>query len=304
VTGLARLRSPRTTRAVALVAVAALLGASLQVLYHFIDVTGTTAIFLATVAVTLLGATVLARVLRPWLAVPIGILLLAAGLGWYVLTTVGDPQFAVLVADAISLFFGRSLLHIDGINAWVLGVSPAPVFLTWYFAMRRNYVPAVVIAGASLGFLVLTTDADAVTTLFGVVAGAAAVAIGDVDRRGEPIGRAETVLTVLAVMIVVPAIVSVVPAGAGAQVTITEELLGEEGTLEESLVTEERVAIQGRSRCPPRFASRSKATARPTGGSPATIATPATAGCARAASRKPTPASTLRRGPPERSHRP
>jgi hypothetical protein len=245
VTGLARLRSPRTTRAVALVAVAALLGASLQVLYHFIDVTGTTAIFLATVAVTLLGATVLARVLRPWLAVPIGILLLAAGLGWYVLTTVGDPQFAVLVADAISLFFGRSLLHIDGINAWVLGVSPAPVFLTWYFAMRRNYVPAVVIAGASLGFLVLTTDADAVTTLFGVVAGAAAVAIGDVDRRGEPIGRAETVLTVLAVMIVVPAIVSVVPAGAGAQVTITEELLGEEGTLEESLVTEERVAIQG-----------------------------------------------------------
>jgi len=128
----------------------------------------------------------------------------ALGLGWYLTQITGNPPWVALFADALSLFGGRSLLRISNVRAWVLGVTPGPVFLTWYFALRRWYTPAVAVAGGTLAFFVLTGDADVVTTLTGVVAGAAALGLGDFERRDEPIARAETVLVVAAVMIVVP----------------------------------------------------------------------------------------------------
>ena len=77
------LRTPDVTRAAALLAIAVLLGAPLQVMYHFIDVVGFPVHFLGVVAVSLVAATALARVLGARSAVLVGTLLLVTGLGWY-----------------------------------------------------------------------------------------------------------------------------------------------------------------------------------------------------------------------------
>jgi len=60
---------------------------------------------------------------------------------------------------------------VTNVDVWVLGVAPAPLFLTWYFALRRQYVSATLVGGGTLLFLVLTGDAGSVTTLLGVVGG-------------------------------------------------------------------------------------------------------------------------------------
>jgi transglutaminase-like putative cysteine protease len=232
-------------RAMALFAVLATLGAALQVMYHFIDVVGLPLAFLAIVAISLVAATALARVLPAWTAVVVAVVLLALGLGWYLTQITGNPPWVALFADALSLFGGRSLLRISNVRAWVLGVTPGPVFLTWYFALRRWYTPAVAVAGGTLAFFVLTGDADVVTTLTGVVAGAAALGLGDFERRDEPIARAETVLVVAAVMIVVPSAISVVPATAGAAGPLAPGL-DRAATIEANLMNaEEDLAIQG-----------------------------------------------------------
>ena len=211
---------PSRTRTAALVAVAALLTSALQVLYFFIDVVGLPSRFLAIVAVSLIAATVLARVLTPRTAVALGAVLLVVGLWWYVQQLTGSPRLGDLATDTLSLVTGNTLLRIANIRAWVLGVAPAPTFLTWYFAMRRRYGLAVAVAGATLGFLVLTGDADLLTTLSGVIAGTAALGFGDFDRRGEPMVDAETILVTAALMVVVPSLVSVVPAAAGLSVNV------------------------------------------------------------------------------------
>jgi len=236
------------TRLLALLGVALLLGATLQVMYHFIEVVDIPITFLLIVAVTLVAATLVARYLRPWVAVAVGLVLLAGGLAWYLTTLTGDPDPMALLADTLSLFAGRTLLRITNINQWVLGVAPGPVFVTWYFAMRRWYTPAVLAAGGTLGFFVLTGDADVITTVTGVVGGTAAIGFGDLERRGKSVVRGETVVTVVALMIIVPGIVSVVPASAGASIPIAGDFLGDgsDNTLESSLTgVDERVTIQG-----------------------------------------------------------
>jgi len=60
-------------RAMALFAVLATLGAALQVMYHFIDVVGLPLAFLAIVAISLVAATALARVLPAWTAVVVAV---------------------------------------------------------------------------------------------------------------------------------------------------------------------------------------------------------------------------------------
>mgnify|MGYP000504203878 CR=1 FL=1 len=231
------------TRIAALVAVAAMMTTVLQELYFFIDVVGVPGRFLAIVAVSLIAATVLARLLSARAAIAIGLGLLLVGLWWYIQQLTGRPAIADLATDTLSLLTGNTLLRISNIRAWVLAVTPAPTFLTWYFAMRRRYGLAVAVAGATLGFLVLTGDARLLVTLSGVIAGTAALGFGDFDRRGESIVDAETILVTAALMVVVPSLVTVVPATAGVSLDIDGS---DADTLEANLLqSDSELDVQG-----------------------------------------------------------
>ncbi|KAA9411067.1 transglutaminase [Haloarcula hispanica] len=227
------------SRTLALLAAALAIGAPLRTMYYLSDVVGDPTLFLALTALSLVGATLLARVLRPPLAVAVGAVLFAGGLGAYILNLSTNPAVTELLADTAALLTGRSLLQIAKVRLWVLSFAPAPVFLTWYFALRRWYVTATVAAGTALAFFALTTDSGVVTTLLGVVGIAATIGFGTLDTLSadEPAdltkrpdamsGSSETgqtdddsegidagrraVLEQLAAIIVVPAALSQVP---------------------------------------------------------------------------------------------
>ncbi|KAA9399629.1 transglutaminase [Haloarcula sp. CBA1130] len=225
------------SRILALLAAALAIGAPLRTMYYLSDVVGDPTLFLALVALSFVGATLLARVLRPTLAVGVGAMLFAGGLGAYILNLSTDPAVTELLADTAALLTGRSLLQIAKVRLWVLSFAPAPVFLTWYFALRRWYVTATLTAGTALAFFALTTDAGVVTTLLGVVGIAATIGFGTLDTlstdepadltkrpgavavgedqpsddsEGIDTGR-RAVLEQLAAIIVIPAALSQVP---------------------------------------------------------------------------------------------
>ncbi|MFB6141134.1 MAG: DUF3488 and DUF4129 domain-containing transglutaminase family protein [Halosimplex sp.] len=200
-------------RTVALGGIALLIAAYGSVFYHFIDVTGEPLAFLVVAGVALAAATALSDSLRLRWATLIAVGLLGAGLGLYVFTLPRQPPLVPLLTDAIALMTGRSLLQVTNVDLWVLGVSPGPLFLTWFLAMRRRYVAGVLAGGGMLGFLVLTTDASNVTTLLGVVGAVVAVAVGDMDRRGDSLKAAEPLAVLLAALILLSAVAPVVPAG-------------------------------------------------------------------------------------------
>ena len=249
------------SRILALLAAALAIGAPLRTMFYLSDVVGDPTLFLALTALSLVGATLLARVLRPPLAVGVGAVLFAGGLGAYILNLSTDPAVTELLADTAALLTGRSLLQIAQVRLWVLSFAPAPVFLTWYFALRRWYVTATVAAGTALAFFALTTDAGVVTTLLGVVGIAATIGFGtldtlsadepadltkrpsamsggsepgqtDDDSEGIDAGR-RAVLEQLAAIIVVPAVLSQVPITRGSWLSYDD---GSEGqTVEGSL---------------------------------------------------------------------
>ncbi|WP_459191592.1 transglutaminase TgpA family protein [Halosimplex sp. J119] len=200
-------------RTVALAGVALLVTAYSSVFYHFIDVTGQPILFVLAATLSLAAATWLSSSIRLRWAAVVAVGLLAAGLGIYVISLPRQPPLVPLVTDAIALMTGRSLLQVTNVDLWVLGVAPGPLFLTWYLALRRRYVASVLAGGGTLAFLVLTTDASTVTTLLGVVGAIVAVAVGDMDRRGDSLKAAEPLAVLLAVLIVLSAIAPVVPAG-------------------------------------------------------------------------------------------
>ncbi|WP_058994013.1 DUF3488 and DUF4129 domain-containing transglutaminase family protein [Haloarcula sp. CBA1127] len=227
------------SRILALLAAALAIGAPLRTMYYLSDVVGDPTLFLALTALSLVGATLLARVLRPPLAIGVGAVLFAGGLGAYILNLSTNPAITELLGDTAALLTGRSLLQIAKVRLWVLSFAPAPVFLTWYFALRRWYVTATMAAGTALAFFALTTDAGVVTTLLGVVGIAATIGFGTLDTLSadEPAdltkrpdamsGSSETgqtdddsegidagrraVLEQLAAIIVVPAALSQIP---------------------------------------------------------------------------------------------
>ena len=249
------------SRVLALLAAALAIGAPLRTMFYLSDVVGDPTLFLALTTLSLVGATLLARVLRPTFAVGVGAVLFAGGLGAYILNLSTDPAVTELLADTAALLTGRSLLQIAQVRLWVLSFAPAPVFLTWYFALRRWYVTATVAAGTALAFFALTTDAGVVTTLLGVVGIAATIGFGTLDtlsadgptdltkRPGGITGNSEAghagddsegidtgrraVLEQLAAIIVVPAVLSQVPITRGSWLSYDD---GSEGqTVEGSL---------------------------------------------------------------------
>jgi transglutaminase-like putative cysteine protease len=239
------LRDPR--RALALASASVLTAAYVGALYRITDVVGGTETLLALVAGAVVGAGLLARFLRPAVAFVLALALFVAGFAWYVLSVPNGllllNSFDSVLADTAALLTGLSVLRITAAGTWALGFAPAPVFLSWYFAVRRRYVPAVLVGGAALALFVLTGDAGVTLALLGAIGAFGAVGFGELERHGGRRAQGETLVVVLAAMVALPLVVSVVPGGAAGPLAPSG---GGPATIEGSLLSaDDRVPIQG-----------------------------------------------------------
>lgn len=202
-------------RVIALVGAGLLLASFLTVLQYISDVTGQTTRFHLIVALALVGATLLARTVRVGIAVAVSVAIFVVGLAWYVVALPHNPPLAGILDSNVKLLTGQSILRIRDAGVWALVVTPTPVFVTWYLALRRWYSTGALVGGVTLGYFVLTGDAGTTTTLLGVVGAVTLVGFGDLDRRDVSADVAGSVAVVLAVMVLAPLVITVVPGGAG-----------------------------------------------------------------------------------------
>lgn len=232
------------TRVLALGSTLVLISSYSLVLRDIVDAVGDPSLLWPVVVVPLLAATGLARVLRVKVALTLATLLLVGGLTLYIFSLPHDPQFLAIVDSNVELLTGQSILRIEQADIWALVVAPTPVFVTWYLALRRWYSAAVLVGGSLLFYLVLTGDAGTTVTVLGVVAGAATVGFGDFDSRSGSVDATEHVAAILAVMVIAPLVVTVVPGGAASPVTFLGG--GGSSTLEGNVVdSDTQFEIQG-----------------------------------------------------------
>jgi transglutaminase-like putative cysteine protease len=202
-------------RLVTLAALVALTASYGSVLYHVTDVVGGARLMIAVLLGSASLALAVGRVLRVRTAVFLTVLLVGGGVTVYFVSVPASQRALIsparLVSDTVALLTGLSVLRLTQANVWALSVAPAPVFLSWYLAVRRHYVASVVVGGIALGLLVLTGDAGTFTTLLGVVGGAAVVGFGTLDRHGGTAAQVDTLVVLFVAMVVVAATLSIAP---------------------------------------------------------------------------------------------
>lgn len=241
----------------ALLAAAGLIVAFASVLYDIADVTGRTALFTPIVALAVVAATVLARVVSDRIGLAIAGVGFGLGSLWYLAALSYLPGPVGILASNFELLSGLSLLRLDAVGRWVLITTPVLSFLTWFFVLRGRYTAGLGVGAGTLGYLVLTGDAGTTATLLGVVAGVALVGFADLDRataaaaeRASESGNApagstrelERLVVVLAIMVLAPLAVTVVPGGAATPLSLVGT---DTPTMEDAVVAQDELDIVG-----------------------------------------------------------
>jgi transglutaminase-like putative cysteine protease len=209
---LAGLPTFRVAAGLSLIALTASYG---SVLYRVTDIVGGAELVVATVVGAAALAVAAGRLLRVRTALLLTALLLAGGGAVYLLS-VPENQRALIsaervLADAVALLTGLSVLRLTQAHVWAMSVAPGPVFLSWYLAVRRRYAWSVAVGGAALVLFVLTGDAGGITTLVGVVGGAGVVGFGTLDRYGGADTQVDTLVVLFVVMVVAAATLPALP---------------------------------------------------------------------------------------------
>ncbi|SNZ12229.1 Transglutaminase-like enzyme, putative cysteine protease [Natronoarchaeum philippinense] len=210
----------RMLRGAALASVLVLTASYVSVLNEVAVIVGGGSDVVPVALVTLLVASVVAALVSERTAISAALLLMLLGNLWYIQSTPATvglllDAWRVLLSDAVSLLTGLSVVQLSNAGAWAVGSVPAPVFLSWYLAVRRHYAVSAAIGLAPLIVLVLTGDAGTLVTLAGVLGAAGAVGFGDLERRGASIEQADALAVTFAAMAVLSMTVTVIPAGSG-----------------------------------------------------------------------------------------
>jgi transglutaminase-like putative cysteine protease len=226
----------------------------LSVFHEVTSIAGGTDRLLAVLTAALLAATVLARRVNERTAGGVGSAILVLGGIWYLLSTpatVGTGFGAVLDAlgDTLALATGRPVIEITAVSRWAAATAPAPVFLSWYLAVRRRYTLAAGVGGSMVFFFILTTDLQ-LAGLVGIVASFCTIGFGELDRRDGTIDQAQRRIVLVAVMTVAALFISVVPASNGSTLSgygVGGESRGDGTTdIENNLVaTDGSLTVQG-----------------------------------------------------------
>jgi transglutaminase-like putative cysteine protease len=243
-------------RALALASVVTLTSSYVSVFYFITTVVGGTTRLLLVTAVAFVGASVAARYLTERTAAALTGAFLFVGTLVYLSSV---PQgFALVfdatgevVADVVALLTGLPISRIKNPGVWTAVYVPAPLFLSWYLALRRRYVASALIGGVALSVLVLTGDAGGRVTLAGTLGAIGAVGFGELERYEGTVAQADTLAILFAIMM---ALSLVVPLAPGGNDTSPVYLFGGGGpdTLEASLTSApEETTIQGSIRLSP-----------------------------------------------------
>ncbi|MXV61413.1 DUF4129 domain-containing protein [Natronorubrum sp. JWXQ-INN-674] len=215
-----RVIGPETFRLLALCCVLVMTASYVSVLREVTRVVGGTHSLFALVAVMLATATILSWAIRPRTATVGAIVACIFGFAYYLeISGVGAGVMLsasdAILSDTLSLIAGLPLIRMVEAGVWTLAYAPAPVFLSWYLAMRGRYSLSVVPGGLALGFLVLTGDAGTTITLVGTLAGIGAVGFGELERRDGSVAQADLIAVLFAIIIVLSLSVTFVPGDSG-----------------------------------------------------------------------------------------
>ncbi|MFC7044442.1 hypothetical protein ACFQH6_02595 [Halobacteriaceae archaeon GCM10025711] len=267
-------------RLAALGATAVLTASYLVVLYHVVSVVGGVTVFVSVVLGAFVLAVGFAHAFDRREALATGLFLLAVGLAAY-LVTIPEAYLAVMSAgriasDMASLLTGFSVMQMTEVGAWAVSIAPGPVFLTWYFAVRREYAGAAAVGGLTLGFFVLTGDSGTAGTLLGVLAATAMLAFGTLEATGGSREQVEVLAVTFAVMILASATVTAVPGDSGSPIVPS----GATAVQGDIISSGERVGVGGSIRLSPTVRFTVTADEEPTGARASTTGTPGRAGSA------------------------
>ena len=204
-----------TARNLAIAAAIGLLASFTAVLYHVIDVVGDVSWLALVVLGSLVAATLSARLLTVRAALGVAVVALSTGVGVY-LSTIPEIYLTLdtgrrLLREVLGLLTGRSIFQIARADLWVVSITPAPVFLLWYLTLRRRYAMGAWAGGLTLGFFVLTGDADPVTTLLGVTSGLGLLGFGSLDRSGIRTRQLTDLGLALAALVLASRLLRVIP---------------------------------------------------------------------------------------------
>lgn len=200
-----------------LLALSVLSASYLSVLYNAVDITSDLNRFYLVVAGAFVVGILIGRFMMPSIAYLCAAVIAAGGVALYV-PTIPEGYSLVISADVLwsdltALLTGLSILRIINAGVWATAVTPVPVFLTSYFAARRQYSRATIVGCGALGFFILTGDVGLMTGLIGVLGATAAIGFGDIDRSNGDLSGADALSIVLAVVVILTVTVSVVPGG-------------------------------------------------------------------------------------------
>lgn len=221
--------------------------ASLTVLYRITSQLGGTLQLALHSAVAIVLAVLIARYLTPRAALWVFALIATVSYFWYFAIVVEDlmllieaPQLVVAhtINDAMAIATGQSVLGIVATDVWAHSFAPAPLFLTWYFAVRRQYVTAGAIGGAVMLLFVLSGDLGMWATLLGTIGVVMCVGFGTIELTGASRRYAEGLLVLIAVMVAVALLIPLVPSGGAlGPVSVIDSLDSKDHqTLESSVV--------------------------------------------------------------------
>ncbi len=225
--------------------------AYLSVFVSITDVVGGTPRLVALVLIAAVSGIVLARAIDEGTAVRLTLALFVLALVGYYLAIPGSQRALLSIRnvafDLVSLLTGLSVLRLALADVWAVAVAPVPTFLVAYLVGRGRHVGASTLAGTILGFFVLTGDATGTVTMVGVVGIAAAVGLSTLSIPGGIRSHGDTLATVMAVMILASATVTVIPAGAAQPWAVGDGPPG----IESTLTDDEELRIVGSTQLSP-----------------------------------------------------
>jgi len=233
----------RRFRKLALVAAGAVSVPYLWVGYEVLSVVGDTTLvtgFLALVGAAVGAAFALSGRLSTRRALAIALLAFLGGLVAYLLAVPSASTRAEwLLTDVATLLSGLSVFQILAADVWIFGITPAPLFASWYLVFRRRYVLGALVGAAAVSFFLMTGDLGTTPGLVAAVGVIGLVGFGRLELEGGTERKRDALLSLIAVVFIVTATVSLASAGAGSE-------LGGDGTIESNLIdNDDRIMIQG-----------------------------------------------------------